>query len=151
MDEFGHIQNISRWLYLNSFSVGAMIPVAFFAITGFFLLSVKNKTKATLHLGICYVMMGVFNLGYVVASSIYHPAAAYHRWIAVAAILIAEIHATMLFFSYAEEKNPRVARLYFRAAYLIVICIVLYFFFQTLHSERIYIILGQYWDFNAIV
>jgi len=127
-----------------------MIPVAFFAITGFFLLSVKNKTNATFHLGICYIMMGVFNLGYVISSSVYHPAAVYHRWMAVAAILLAEIHATALFFHYPEEKNPRASRLYLGTAYLIVICIVLFFFFQTLYAEKTYIIIGQYWDFNAI-
>lgn len=151
MDEWGHIQDISRWFYLNSFSVGAMIPVAFFSITGFFLLSIKNKSKATLHLGIAYILMGVYNLGHVISSSVYHPAAAYNRWMAVAAILFAEIHFTMLFFHYPEEKNTRAARLYFRAAYLIVICILLYFFFQTLHAGITYIILDQYWDFNSIV
>lgn len=127
-----------------------MIPVAFFAITGFFLLSVKNKSQATLHLGICYIMMGVYNLGHVISSSVYHPAAAYHRWMAVAAILMAEIHATMIFFHYPEEKNPQAARLYFRAAYLVVICLLLYFFLQTLHAGKTYIILDQYWDFNAV-
>ncbi len=145
------LQNASAWFYLNSFSVGAMIPVAFFAITGFFLLSVKNKSKATVHMGIAYIMMGVYNLGYVISSSIYHPAAAYHRWMAVASILMAEIHFTMLFFCYPEEKTPFASRLYFRASYLGIIAIFVYFCYQTLTTGKNYVFLGQYWDFNAFI
>lgn len=150
MDNWFFSANDSGWLYLNSFSVGALIPVAFFAITGFFLLSVKNKSKATLHLGIGYIMMGFYNLGLVIASSIYHPDAVYHRWMAIPAILLAEIHCTMLLFLYPDEKNPRATKYYFWGAYLFVISVCVYFIGATLHSNKTFVTLGQYWDFDAI-
>ncbi|TAL37481.1 MAG: methyl-accepting chemotaxis protein [Spirochaetes bacterium] len=136
-------------LYLNSFSIGSLIGVVFFAVIATFLLTVKNKSKATLHLGIGYAAMSVFNFGYVIASSIYHPVAAYHRWITVLTILIGLSHINIFYFYFPTERNPRAARIFIRAIYAVTIFVTLAFVIVSAGTERLYLFRGHYWDFDA--
>ena len=113
--------------YLNAFSIGSLIAVVFFAVIAIFLLSVKDKSKATLHLGLAFAIMSVFNIGYVVSSSVYHPAAAYHRWLTVAMILSGMCHINIFYFYFPTERNPRIAKIFTRVIYAFTIAVTLAF------------------------
>ncbi len=136
-------------LYLNSFSIGSLIAVIFFGFISLFLLTVKNKSKATLHLGIGYAMMAVFNIGYLISSSIYHPLAAYHRWITVFMILLLEIHVDVFFFYYPSPRALKAARFFLITWYIMTFVVSGIFFAVTLMSAKVYIFQGHYWDFDA--
>jgi methyl-accepting chemotaxis protein len=118
-------------------------------MVGFFLLSVKNKSKATMHLGISYVLMGVFNFGYIISSSIYHPLAAYHRWLTVLTILLSETHFFIFYFYFPDERNPRAAKGFLIGSYSVAIIASIVFFIKTLKAEKVFLFRGHYWDFNA--
>ena len=65
-------------VYFSFFFVGSFIA---FAVTGafaVFLLTLKNKSSATLHLGFSLGFLALFNMAYLIPYSIYHPLAAYH-------------------------------------------------------------------------
>lgn len=136
-------------LYLNSFSIGSLIAITFFFVSSFFLLSLKQKSKATFHLGMAYVYLAIFNFGYLVCSSVYHPLAAYHRWITVIFILFAEIHGNLFYICYPEVKHPRFTRWFMIISYAVSAVFILIFFAKTFRAEIIYHFLGHYWDFNA--
>ncbi len=136
-------------IYLHSFSIGSIIGSLFFAIIAFFLLSVKNRSRATFHLGMAFAIMSTFNLGYVISSSIYHPLAAYHRWITVLTILLAICHSNAFYFFYPTEVSRRGAKIFLTLTYALSIAVTLVFVFISLKSEKIYHFRGHYWDFDA--
>ena len=136
---------------LNSFSIGSLIAVVFFAIIAFFLLSVKDKSKATIHLGLIYALMSIANLGYFISSCVYHPMAAYHRLITISLILLACTHFGLFNFNYPSEKSPRGAKIYGRIFYTMTFVVLLYFIAVTLQVEKVFLFRGQYWDFDADV
>ncbi len=135
--------------YLNSFSVGSLIGVIFFFLMSFFFLSVKNRSKATFHIGMAFVIMGIFNAGYFISASVYHPAAAYHRWLTVLTILLSQTHYTMFFFMFPEEKYKRASRIFIITFYIESIVATIAFCVITSKSNIIYHYLGHYYDFNA--
>lgn len=94
--------------------------------------------------------MVLFNLGYVIAASITHPDAAFHRWITVGIIMIGETHMTMFMFYVNEEKHIRFGRILLISQYIIAIVISIFFFITTYNADKIFFIQGHYWDFNAI-
>ncbi len=138
-----------RILYLNSFSIGSLIAVTFFIISAIFLLSLRQKSRATLHLGIAFSALAVFNFGYLICASVYHPLAAYHRWITVSSILIAELHGNIFYLCYPEVSHPRLTKWFARVAYVVSAAVVVIFIVMTVRAERVFIFHGHYWDFNA--
>ena len=136
-------------IYLHSFSIGALIGVVFFAIMSIFLLTVKNKSRATLHLGLAYGIMSVFNFGYVISSSLYHPLAAYHRWITVFTILLGITHSVLFIFNFPVERSRRATNIFLAILYFIAAGVTAVFIMTTLQSDIIYHFRAHYWDFDA--
>ncbi len=136
-------------IYHNFYSVCALIPATFMLSLGLILLKVPRKSKATLHLAITYIMMALFFFGYVIAAMVYHPAAAYHRWITVGFVTIAEIHFILTLLNLPEEKYPRAGRVLGIALYGISGTSWIAFAIITCHSPKLYHFAGHYWDFNA--
>ena len=139
----------SHIVYFNFFTIGALIPVVFHLLVTFFFFSIPEKSRATWHLCIAYFLLTLFNLAYVIASSTYHPLAAYHRWLTVGVIMLAETHYTLFFFNYPEPGSRRNERRLLISHYLISILATAVFIWMTLHSETVYHFDGHYWDFAA--
>ncbi len=138
-----------RIIYLNSFSIGSLIAVAFFVISAIFMLSLEQKSRATFHLGMAFAILAVFNFGYLISATIYHPLAAYHRWVTVTTILLAEIHGNLFYLCFPEVSHPRFTKWFARIAYVVTIVIILAFFVMTVKAEKVFLFNGHYWDFNA--
>ncbi len=136
-------------IYLHSFSIGALIGVVFFAIMSIFLLTVKNKSRATLHLGLAYGIMSVFNFGYAISSSLYHPLAAYHRWITVFTVLLGLTHCVLFIFNFPVERSRRATNIFLAILYFIAAGVTAVFIMTTFQSDIIYHFRAHYWDFDA--
>ncbi len=136
-------------LYLNAFSIGALIASVFFGVIAIFILSVKGKSKAALHLGVAYLLLCIFNMGYFISASVYHPLAAYHRWLTVLTILLGITHSNVFYYYFPTERNPRAAKIFFRVFYTITILVTLGFVAVSLPSDKVYLFRGHYWDFDA--
>lgn len=139
----------SHIVYFNFFTIGALIPVVFHLLITFFFFSIPEKSRATWHLGIAYFLLTLFNFAYVVASSTYHPLAAYHRWLTVGVIMLAETHYTLFFFNYPESASRKNEWRLLIPHYIISILATGAFIWMTLHSEMVYHFDGHYWDFAA--
>jgi len=136
-------------IYFNFFSIGALIPTVFHLIITIFLLSIPNKSRATLHLGMAFFLITIFNFAYFFAASLYDPFGAYHRWLTVGVILLAETHYNLFLLNYPEDANPKTEKNFLFAQYIISFIVSITFFYVTLHSQKVYHFDGHYWDFSA--
>ncbi|MGB4270756.1 MAG: hypothetical protein WBK20_16455, partial [Spirochaetota bacterium] len=136
-------------ILFNSFSLGTIIPTIFFLTTGLFLYNTKDKSMATDVIGRAYIFLGIFNIGYFISSSVYHPAAAFHRWWTVLFILVAIAHFGYFYFFFPENRAPRIAKLYFYSGLFIALVSLIAFMFVSLQSDIIYQFRGHYYDFDA--
>ena len=138
-----------HFIYFNFFTIGALIPVVFHLLITLFFLSIPDKSRATLHLGVAFLFITLFNFAYVIASSIYHPMAAYHRWLTVGVIMLAETHYTLFLFNYPHPIRLKTERLIQIPHYLISFLMTGIFIWVSLNSGVIYHFDGHYWDFAA--
>jgi PAS domain S-box-containing protein len=136
-------------IYFSFFSLGAIIPVVFHLLITIFFFSIPEKSRATYHLGYAYFYITLFNFAYVFAASYYHPAAAYHRWLTVGVIMLAETHYTLFIFNYPNPGNPRTERILWVFQYLVSFLITALFMWITFQTAPIYHFDGHYWDFDA--
>ncbi|MDH5719937.1 MAG: SpoIIE family protein phosphatase [Spirochaetia bacterium] len=136
-------------IYLNSFSIGAIIPFIFTLSVGLFLLKLPEKTTASLYLGRAFFTLAVFNFGYVIAACYYNETAAYHRWITVAAIFPLLLYFTQFFFHYSILRHKKSAKIFLYAQWLIAALATGVFIYFTGISEKIFHPHAQHWDFNA--
>lgn len=141
--------NLTEHIYFNFFTIGALIPSIFVIVLGFFFITIKNKSKASLHFGIAFIISSFFYIAYSVSSAIYHPFAAYHRWITVASILFLLFHFSFVIFSFPDVRCPRFRKIYSSIVYLLSIILVMFFFYESYHSEKVFQFSGHYWDFDA--
>ena len=112
-------------------------------------LSVRDKSKATLHLGIAFLWMTLFFGGYFIAAFFYLPAAVYHRFITIFSVLCVCLHLTQVWFYFPEDGNVKARRAFFYIQYLIAFVVIIVFAVKTMHAQRVYLFDGHYWDFDA--
>ncbi|MBN2158521.1 MAG: methyl-accepting chemotaxis protein [Spirochaetes bacterium] len=136
-------------IFLNSFSIGSLISIAFFIVATAFIFSVKQRSKAGFHLGMAFLYLMFFNLGYLICSTVYHPLAAFHRWVTVASVLLAQVHGCVFVLSFPDVRYPRFAKWFWRSGYTASGIAILTFFALTFNAETVYHFRGHYWDFNA--
>ena len=95
-----------------------------------------------------YFFLGIQNLGYLIASTYYHPLAAFHRWLTVASVLPGLVHMSQFFFYFPDERNQRTARVFLFSQYAIFIVVNVIFFIVSFQAGRIFHFDGHYWDFD---
>jgi methyl-accepting chemotaxis protein len=142
---------LSSYFYANFFTIGALIPVIFYLFMAFFFLTIKKKTKSSFHLGMGTAFMVIFNLGYFIAASFNHPYAAFHRWLTVGVIMLAETHITMFLFYINDEtiQQQKKGKLLLIFQYAVALSVVAYFLYSTFNAPKIFYVNGHYWDFDA--
>ena len=79
-------------IYFNFFSFGTLLAVVFTGFLSAFLLTLPNKSRSTLHLGLTFLFFALFSSGYLVAALYYDPLAAWHRYFTLGWIGPAFIH-----------------------------------------------------------
>lgn len=136
-------------IYFNSFSLGSLIAVVFFVLTAIYMLTIKDKSAATFHLGVGYTLMAVFNGAYFIASTVHHPLAAFHRWITVSTILLVIVHIDAFYFYYATDKYRKAARIFMRASYGVALAFTLLFMVTTATADKVFLFSAHTWDFDA--
>ena len=141
----------SATYYFNFLSIGALIIVIFSFFVGVFLLTLRNKSRATLYMGLGFINFVPFNFGYLIAQVYYHPMAAYHRWFTVIFVLIALVFFTQFLFHFPFNINRKFSRIFMVVQSLLSLIGIVYFCVSSLATEKVYYFTGHYWDFNARV
>ncbi|AFM12484.1 SpoIIE family protein phosphatase [Turneriella parva] len=141
--------NFLQSVYLDYFTLGSVIPVLFLFICAAVFFQVKDKSRATKVLANGLLIYGIFVSSYIIASTFYHPLAAFHRWSTVGFVLIAVSLLTQIFFEFPEPVHTRVAKILVRAMIAVAIGFATWFMVQTHDSGYIYHFEGHYYDFDA--
>ncbi len=141
--------SFTQYIYFDFFSIGALIPSIFMGVLAYFFIMMKSKSATSFHFGIAYFISVFFGLAYSVSASIYHPLAAYHRWITVSTILVLLLHHSLAVFSFPVSKFSVFKKIYITSAYLVIFFITVFFFKESYHSDKVFQFAGHYWDFEA--
>ncbi|MCP4133090.1 MAG: hypothetical protein GY754_19140 [bacterium] len=134
--------------YADLYSVGSLISTFFDIFLAYlFLITIREKSKATFHVGLAFLYTAIFNFAYFISGIVYTPTAAFHRWLTVSMILFSATHLNMLIFYIHEEKYHRFGKGLLITQYIITILTSIVFFVKTFNAEKIYHFAGHYWDF----
>ncbi|HRP68311.1 MAG TPA: SpoIIE family protein phosphatase [Turneriella sp.] len=140
-----------RSVYLDYYTIGAMIPVVFLFIAATIFYQIKDKSRATKALADGMLIYGFFVLSYVVASTLYHPYAAFHRWNTVLCVLWVLAVFVRVFFEYPEPRNTKFGKILFYSLLILTAGFAAWFVTQTIHANFVYHFEGHYYDFDADV
>lgn len=140
---------MSDLLFLNFFSIGALIPVVFVAFVALLLGRIQKKSGATVWLVLFAITYSLFMLPYLPAATLYHPAGSFHRWFTVFFVLLTQLCLSQFFFHLPENTHPRLARGFLIGQTIGAVLVGAFFIWKTMHAGRTYHFDGHYWDFDA--
>ena len=135
--------------YFNFATVGSLIPALFFLLTAGFLLGIENKSKATFHLGMVYLLFGLVPLNYFLNFAWYNPTSVYTRWVSAVISFPASIHLILFFLYFPENKKSKIADFTLYFGWVLSLCIWGYYIYATCQAPTTYNFSGHYWDFDA--
>ena len=140
---------MSEYIFFNFYSIGTTIVAVTGLLCGIFLLSIPDKSESTRALGMGFLLTGLFDSAYILAQMIYHPMAAYHRWLTVALILPSLAYFAQFCLKFPRNDHPRLASRLLSGQLILGGIVTAVFIYFSLQSPRIYHFDGHYWDFNA--
>ena len=143
------ISEIASTFYVTQLSVGSIILTVFALSASVFFLRPRDKSSATLHLGLALLFLAVFHFFFFVSFSFYHPASVYHRWFTVTFIFLGQIHMSRYILQYPDDRNRRLSRIVMIAQYALMIPVIITYFILTVSASYIFRFDGHYWDFNS--
>ncbi|PKL32567.1 MAG: serine/threonine protein phosphatase, partial [Spirochaetae bacterium HGW-Spirochaetae-10] len=144
------IELLNRYdIYFNFFSFGTLLVTVFSGFLAVFTLTIKQKSRPTLDLGLMYFWFALFFLGYFVAAVVYSPLAVYHRYMTLGFIFPALIHLVQWILRYPENTHPRLRRGFLVVQYLLAIGMISAFIWKTQTVPIKFHFNGHYWDFDA--
>jgi len=139
------LQNI----LVNYYTFGSLLVTVLIGILSAFFLTLKDKTRATYHLGLACSFLTLFQLGYFLGAFYYHPIAAFHRWFTSGFILFGILHFGQFFYRFPEDERTRFTTNLSRILYAIGLVTVIWFYSQTYNAPKKYHFTAHHWDFNA--
>ena len=136
-------------IYLHFFTVSALVPCLFMMIAGASLLAIPRRSRATLHLGVAYLFLSLFMAGYAAAASVYHPVAAYHRWVAVGSLALCTAHFFLFLMHYPGERRTPASGILAVIIQLAAIALTAAFVAGTLKAGTFYDFEGHHSDLRT--
>lgn len=141
--------NLPVPFYANFFTLGALIPTCFFLFCAVYFLTIKKKSRATYCYGMGTLFVCGFNFAYFLASGVYHPVAALHRWLTVGTILLSELYFIKFIYFIDREEASRAVRTLFAVLFVIAIAVPVVFIAFTFDAPRVFRFDGHYYDLDA--
>ncbi len=145
------LEGLTVHFYANFFTVGALIPTVFNVFMSYLFLSIKERSKPTFHLGLAFLYLAIFNFGFFIAAGVYHPYAAFHRWMTVGFILLHMTHVNMFVLNLHSELPRRAGWFLLGFQYAVSLATTVVFILKTVDSQREFNVSAHQWDFNADV
>ncbi len=137
--------------YLNFLSMGALVTTCFLATVGFFVLTIRKKSRATMHWGIFFLYEVVHNSAFLAAFGYYDPIVAYHRWFSICGALLGLTHVTQFFFHFPDDKPHAMAPLIMKIQYVITGIITSAFVIKSLLVGKIFLLDGEFWNVDESI
>ncbi len=136
-------------IYFNFFVVSILIGATFYLIVGFFiLLMIPEKSSATRMLGLAYLFSSGLATAYVFGYSVYHPMAAYHRWLSIPSFLVTHPFCAQIFYHFPKPRFPRMARVILTIQMILAVLLTGLFVYTSLSRGKVYSFSGHFWDLD---
>ncbi|MBR31318.1 MAG: hypothetical protein CMN77_08375 [Spirochaetaceae bacterium] len=136
------------FIQLNFHAISSSTATAFTLFASlFFLISVPRRSAATIHLGLGLMFIGIANTAYIFTSTVYHPLAAFHRYLTVCFVPLAAIHFGHFFWNFPNNPNRKIARAVLLIQWSATLSLTGLFIFSTLNGDRWFRFSAHYWDF----
>ena len=136
------------FLQINFHAISSSTAAAFTLFASlFFLVSIPRRSAATVHLGLGLLFIGIANVAYVITSSVYHPAAAFHRYFTVSFVPLAALHFGHFFWNFPNNPNKNVSRIVLVIQWTVTVALTVLFIETTLRGDRWFRFSAHYWDF----
>ncbi len=142
------IKELYDSIYLNFFVFGSLLASVFTFCIGFFLFTLKNRSKSTSRLATVFMVLAAFNGSYVFGSMFYHPLAAFHRWGTVGLILPVFIYYIQWIFHFPEDTEKNIRKKFLTIQLALTAITVMIFYYATFSAPIKYHFAGHYYDFD---
>lgn len=136
-------------IFFSYYSLTALLSVTQVWILSGFLLSLRGKSAPTWRMGIAYVSLGFFSLGYLWAYSIFDPSAAFHRIITVLFVMTSLMYFIYFGYSFGKDAFPREHLVMKFLLPVIVALNTAYFIWTVGSAEPFFSFNGHFYNFNA--
>ncbi len=137
-------------IYANFFSVSPLIGFVFFLSFGAFLsLAIEKPSSGARYLGLALLFSSLLAFPYIIAHAVYHPMAAYHRWVTVSAALLNPAFFAQFFYHFPHGRPAGWKRGVLAAQLALSAALIAYFVIATYDAPYVYHFNGHYWNFDA--
>lgn len=132
---------------LNNFFTVADLNYAILALfSGFYLITIQNKSKNLYHLIIFFFALGTMAIAYFVSSNFTDQNLRFHRWITVSAALLGTLHLFYFISNYPKSNWKKIPKILFYFLYIIEVILIVLFIYKSLKVGKIYKFDGHFWD-----
>lgn len=138
-------------VFLNFYSFGSILICLFFFYIGFFFLTIKDRSKAAFHLGICALTTVAHNVGYTWGFISYEESTIYHRLIVTAMPLVSftQLVGFFIYFPEPRQKGILPGLILYWTMYAGVIAVSVYYVLSWKDAPRTFVPGSHYWDFET--
>ncbi|WP_108929612.1 SpoIIE family protein phosphatase [Leptospira johnsonii] len=140
-------------LFFNFYSFGSILIVLYFLYAGFFFLTIKERSMAAFHLGVCGLTTVFHNIGYFWGFISFDESTIFHRAIAVAGPLMSftQLVGFFIYFPEPRKKGILPGLIFYWLLYLGVLVVTGYYVFICWDAPRSFVPGSHYWDYEVHV
>lgn len=138
-------------IFLNFYSFGSILIVLYFFYAAYFFLTIKERSQAAFHLGICSLTTVFLNLGYLWGFISFEENTIYHRIVAIAGPLMSFTQLVGFFINFPEPRKKGIlpGRILYWSLYAGVALVTGYYTLICWNAPRTFVAGSHYWDYEV--
>ncbi|WCL50174.1 SpoIIE family protein phosphatase [Leptospira sp. GIMC2001] len=133
-------------IQLTFFSLGSLIVCIFTAVLASFLFKIRDRSSSSTYLGLSFLFFSIHASSFVLAYSVNHPIAAYHRWL-VLFVIPGFLCMGQFFYNYPSPIHKRSSQIFFITQLVLWFILLGYYINSTLGLDPIFDRSEQIWTF----
>ncbi|TGK02819.1 HAMP domain-containing protein [Leptospira langatensis] len=137
--------------FLNFYSFGSILISLFFLYIAFFFLTIKDRSKAAFHLGVCALTTVFHNVGYTWGFISFEEGTIYHRFITTTAPLMSFTQLVGFFIYFPEPRKKGIipGLIFYWLLYAGVLFVAIFYAIECWNAPRSFVPGSHYWDYEA--
>ncbi|MBL8021218.1 MAG: SpoIIE family protein phosphatase [Leptospirales bacterium] len=134
--------------FWNYFAIGYLIVALFTGLSSLFALTIKEKSKGTVHVAGFFACAALLSFAFCLAHSLYDMGAVRHRYFTIIGSIASSTHILQFLLNYPNPAK-RGVRYLMIAQWIVALAVVAYFAYATSKVSVTYHFSGHLWDFDA--
>ncbi|WCL50956.1 SpoIIE family protein phosphatase [Leptospira sp. GIMC2001] len=137
-----------HYTHFNFFAIGSIIGAIFSYYIAILFLVLKDKSKATFHLGFSNFWLALFHTGYAWGFIAEGPGSVYHKYLVIPGAMFGALEFSRFFIAYQIKDSKKLDKIVASILYTIAIGISIYYVFISFDAIRLYFPSAHYFDFK---